>query len=366
MTFESHHLYRVALSLVENIGSVRAKQLVSYCGSAEAVFQSKTRELEKIPGISSGLISNIQNKHVLQYAEKEIEFCLKNGISIFYYLEEDYPNRLRPYEDSPTCLYYKGSADLNKVFHVAIVGTRTPTERGRWIVEKMIEDFVSLDVQIISGLAYGIDAEAHKASLKNGLSTIGVVAHGLDTIYPKVHLSLAKDMSKNGGLLTEFPSGTIPDRERFPARNRIIAGLADAVIVVESKASGGSMITANFANEYNKDVFAIPGRPQDEFSKGCNKLIQENKAHLIEEAQDVINIMRWEKKTDALIQRSLFLDLTSEQQKIISLIKIGVDDIDSIIQSTGMPSSQLSAILLELEFNGMLKSLPGKKYMCLD
>lgn len=365
MALETHHKYRIALSLVEKVGSIRTRQLVAYCGSAEAVFESSKKALLKIPGISNGLADHIKNPEVIDKAERELDFLSKNDIRLLYFLEDDYPARLKQYEDSPACLYYKGNADLNAEFHVAIVGTRTPSERGKWMCEKIIEDFKELNISVFSGLAYGVDAEAHKACLKNGLPTIGIVAHGLDSVYPSIHKKLAMEMMEQGGLLTEFPSGVTPERERFPARNRIIAGIVDAVIIVESKASGGSMITANFANEYNKDVFAIPGRVNDEYSKGCNKLIKEHKAFLMEDAADLIQIMRWEKKTRDQVQRSLFYDLTKEQQRIVDLIRIGVDDIDRLIQNTGMSPSLLSATLLDLEFSGVLKSLPGKKYICL-
>ncbi len=352
--------------MVDQIGSVRAKQLIAYCGSAEAVFQESKKNLLKIPGISNTLVEIIKNSSAIGRAEKEIEFIEKNKISVLYYLDDDYPSRLKPYEDSPICLFYKGNTPLNGRLHVSIVGTRTPTDRGKYICEKLIEDLSKYEITIFSGLAYGVDAMAHKASLAQQLPTIGIIAHGLDTIYPKVHKKLADEMLSNGGILTEFPINTNPDRDRFPARNRIIAGISDAVIVIESKKSGGSMITANFANDYNKDVFAIPGRINDEYSQGCNALIKDHKAFLLESGEELIKMMRWEKRSEKEIQRSLFYDLTRDEQKIIEMIKIGVDDIDSIINSLSVNPSELAAILLELEFKGVLKSLPGKKYMYLN
>ena len=365
MDMKSHDLFRLALAMVDKIGSVKAKSLIAYCGSAEAVFKESRKALIKIPGISNKTADKIFASNTFQKAEKELAFIRDRKIEMLYFLDESYPSRLKNYDDAPLCLFYKGNVSLNKKRHVAIVGTRTPTERGRHNCEKIVAELNGNDISIISGLAYGIDAEAHKASLKNGLPTIGVVAHGLDTVYPKEHRSLAQEMCKNGGVLTEFPTETTPDRERFPARNRIIAGLADAVIVIESKSSGGSMITANFANDYSKDVFAIPGRINDDYSLGCNKLIKEHKAFLLESADDLLKLMRWDNQSPAQVQRSLFNDLNREQQKIVELVKIGMDDIDTISQSMEMKPSELAGILLDLEFEGVIKKLPGKKYMYL-
>ena len=365
MDFHETTKYRIALSMSEKIGSVRAKQLIAYCGSAEAVFNESKKALLKIPGISNGLVSKLHQTD-FERVEAEIAFIKKNDIQVLFYLDDDYPLRLKQYEDAPVCLFYKGNAALNGRKHISVVGTRTPTDRGKWICEKLVEDFSKYNINIFSGLAYGIDAAAHKASIKFGLPTIGVVAHGLDNLYPSVHKSLAKEMLENGGLLTEFPSNTNPDRERFPARNRIIAGISDAVIVVESKKSGGSIITANFANDYNKDVFAIPGRIQDEYSKGCNRLIKEHKAFLLESAEELIKMMRWEKKNEKEVQRSLFFDLTRDEQKIVELIKIGIDDIDGIANEVSMKLSDLAGMMLELEFKGVIKSIPGKRYIHMN
>ncbi len=357
-------LYRIALSMIDKIGSVRAKQLIAYCGSAEAVFKEKKSNLLKVPGISDGLIKGIDQSK-LKIAEKELLFNEKNKVKLLYYLEDDYPSRLKHYEDAPICLFYKGNADLNLNKHISIVGTRTPTERGKAICESLIAELKEYNINIFSGLAYGVDATAHQACLKNGIPTIGVVAHGLDKMYPSVHRKLASEMIESGGLLTEFPTNTNPDRERFPARNRIIAGISDAVIVIESKRSGGSMITANFANDYNKDVFAIPGRIQDEYSQGCNKLIKEHKAFLLESADELIKMMRWEKRSKEEVQRSLFYDLTREERGVVELLQAGVDNVDALSNSLSMSQAELATLLLELEFKGVVKSIPGKRYMYL-
>lgn len=361
----SPDVYRIALSIVPQVGSVRAKQLIRHFGSAEVIFEAQKKELLQVKGITKKIADSIHGKEILDQALKEFEFIQESNIKLLYFMDDEYPARLKFFEDAPVCLFYRGSVPLNGRKHVGIIGTRTPTERGKWIAEKLVEDLKSQDITIVSGLAYGIDITAHKASLVSDLPTIGVVAHGLDTIYPSVHKQVAREMTANGGVLTEFVRSTKPDRERFPARNRIIAMLSDALIVVESKESGGSMITANFANDYNKDVFAIPGRINDNFSRGCNKLIKEHKAYLLESGTELIRMMRWESKTHKEVQRSMFYDLTRDEQKIVDCIKAGIDKIDDLSASTKLTQSELASFLLELEFKGVLRSLPGKKYMVL-
>lgn len=359
-------VFRIALSMIPNVGSVKAKALIDNLGSAQAVFEASSKEVLATTGISNKILSAIRDRTIIERARKEVEFAKRNEIQVLYYLEENYPDRLKVYDDAPICLYYKGSVSLNAKRHVSIIGTRKPTERGRWACEKFVAAFREFEITTVSGLAYGIDVTAHRASLESKVPTLGVVAHGLDTIYPAAHKSIASKMIGNGGLLTEFPSGTQAERDRFPARNRIIAMLADALIVVESKESGGSMITANFANEYSKDVFAIPGRIDDEASKGCNKLIKEHKAFLLDTPEELIRMMRWEPKSEKEIQRSLFYDLNKEEQRIVELIKMGIDSIDELASSNGLPLSELANYLLELEIRGIVRSLPGKKYMVLS
>jgi DNA processing protein len=366
MTGSDADFFRIALSMVPGVGSVKAKLLIDKFGSAQAIFEASTKELLSTNGVSKNILSSIRDLSVIDRAKKELDFIKKNEIQLLYYLEEAYPDRLKVYDDAPICLYYKGNVSLNAKRHVSIIGTRKPTERGKWVCEKMVTAFKDYDITTISGLAYGIDIAAHRASLEAIVPTIGVVAHGLDSIYPSAHRTVARKMISLGGLLTEFPSGTKAERDRFPARNRIIAMMADALIVVESKESGGSMITANFANEYSKDVFAIPGRIDDEASKGCNKLIKEHKAFLLDTAEELIRMMRWEPKTEKEIQRSLFYDLSKEEQQIVESIKMGIDAIDDLCSSLGMPQTELSAYLLDLEIKGILRSLPGKKFMVLS
>jgi DNA processing protein len=357
--------YKIALTLIPNIGDILAKRLVAYCGSVQAVFEEKKSSLEKIPGIGSAYASSVINHQIFDRAEEEIKFIEKNAISPLFYLDKDYPKRLAHCEDSPVMLYFKGNCNLNAEKTISIVGTREATEYGKKICEKLIADLAVHNVTIISGLAYGIDICAHKAALDNKLPTVCTLAHGLDRMYPAVHRQTAQKMLENGGWLTDFTSNTIPDRENFPRRNRIVAGISDATIVIESKKSGGSLITADIANSYNRDVFAFPGRVDDVCSEGCNNIIKQNKAALIQSAADLVYILGWEqtKKANAPQQKKLFLELTNEEETLVNALKekesIGIDDLCFVSK---MPMSKVSALLLTLEFSGIVKSLPGKSY----
>jgi DNA processing protein len=357
---------RIALTQIAGIGDVLAKTLVSYCGSVEAVFRQPRRSLEKIPGIGLKTAAAIAGFRDFEKAEKEAAFAAKHGIRALFYTDPGYPARLGQCMDAPILLYYKGTADLNRARTVAVVGTRNATDYGRQFTARLVEDLAPRGVIVISGLAYGIDVAAHKAALKHGVETVAVLGHGLDRIYPLVHKSVALGMLKQGGLLTEYPSCTPPDRENFPARNRIIAGLADAVVVVEAARSGGALITAEIANTYNRDVFALPGRVGETWSEGCNWLIKTNKAVLIESAKDLEYIMGWEEKDakkKAPAQRELFVELTEDERVLSDLLKAkGKTDIDTLCQSVSLPMSKISAALLNLEFKGVLKALPGKMY----
>ena len=357
--------YKIALSLIPNIGDILAKRLVAYCGSAEAIFKEKKTLLEKIPGIGSINVKSIINHNVFERAEEEILFIVKNNIIPIFYLDSAYPKRLTHCEDSPILLYFKGKTNLNAEKIISIVGTREATNYGKRICEKLIAGLSPHNVTIVSGLAYGIDVCAHKAAMENNLPTICTLAHGLDKIYPAIHNSVAKKMLENGGWLTDFTSNTNPDRENFPRRNRIVAGIADATIVIESKLSGGSLITADIANSYSRDVFAFPGRVDDICSEGCNALIKNNKAGLIQSAADLIFAMGWEPQNNkkAPRQKKLFIELTPNEECLVNLIKekesITIDDLCLVSK---MPMSSVSALLLTLEFSGVVKSLPGKIY----
>lgn len=358
-------LYKVALTFLPEIGDVRAKSLIAYCGSVEGVFREKQSALRKIPGVGDIIARSISEADVLERAEEEIKFMEKYHILPLFYLDADYPKRLKHCEDSPVMLYYKGSADLNAKKVISVVGSRRATNYGKNFCEKMIEELAALNVMIVSGLAYGIDVCAHKLALKNKLNTVGVLAHGLDTIYPGTHRSVAEKMVKQGGLLTEFPSLTKMHPDYFPRRNRIVAGMADAVVVVEAARGSGSLITAELANSYNRDVFAVPGKIGDAFSEGCNHLIKINKAALLESAKDIVYIMGWEEKEKKQknIQKEMFAELNADEQVLVNILKqkekINIDELSLLAE---FPMSKTASVLLTLEFSGIVRSLPGKMY----
>lgn len=359
-------LYKIAISLISGIGSVTARNLIAYVGSVEGIFREKEKNLLKIPGIGEINAQRIANQNVIDQAKNEVDFILKNQIRSYFYLDENYPVRLKNCSDAPIILYFKGNANLNETRAISIVGTRNATNYGREVCDELIRNFAEKNYRIIvvSGLAYGIDVQAHKSCLKYNVPTVGVLAHGLDTVYPSLHASIAAKMLENGGLLCDFPSNTKIDRQNFLRRNRIIAGLADATIIVESAEKGGALVTADIANSYNRDVFAFPGRSTDVYSRGCNKLIKLNEAILIENQTDIEKAMNWDIKTSSgkAVQTSLFVELTSEEQKLVDLLKGGDRFIDEMTIETKLPMSKVSALLLGLEFNGLVSSLPGKMY----
>jgi DNA processing protein len=360
-------IYQIALSLLSGVGPVKAKALVAHTGSAEAVFSETEKALGLIPGIGSSIVKSLNRKECLERAEQEILFTEKYGIDIYFYQDEKYPSKLKFCEDGPLVLFTKGNVNFNKK-NVAIVGTRKATPYGKSLTKQLISDLADVDVQIVSGLAYGIDIEAHKAAMINNLSTLAVLGHGLDLIYPAAHKSIAKSMLDNGGLVTEFLSNCGGDTSNFVKRNRIVAGLCDATVVIESAVSGGSLITANLANDYNRDVFAFPGNVDQEYSKGCNFLIQQDKAHLITNASDLIKIMGWEQheKISPAIQTQLFAELNDEEDKIVGVLRDkGEVDIDNLSYASEMTSSILSMHLFNLEMKGLVRVAPGKKYSLL-
>lgn len=357
-------LYQIALTLIPGVGDITAKKLIAYCGSAEAIFKEKKKILEQIPGIQNKFIKSLSDSTIFTRAEKEIEFIQKYKIQTLYYLNDDYPERLKQCVDSPILLYYKGNAALNVKKVIAVIGTRKISEYGKEYCERIVSDLAALDILVVSGLAYGVDACAHKAALDSGLKTVGVLGHGLDKIYPSLNKQLATRMTANGGLITEFLTETRPDRENFPMRNRIIAGMSDAILVIEAAKRGGALITADIANSYNRDVFALPGRINDEFSQGCNNLIKANKAALITHAEDILYMMGWEQtQKKQSIQKKLMLSFSPEEEKVIEILQqngtIGIDD---MVLKSEIPISLLAKSLLNLEFDGIIKSLPGKTY----
>lgn len=356
--------YQISLTLIPGIGDIVGKKLVAYCGGVEAVFNESKTALMKIPGIGNATVSSIVSQKVLHKADAEISFIEKNNITTLFYTDPDYPARLLNCEDGPLLLYYKGNADLNVARVIGFVGTRTATNQGRAICERMIKGLSSKGVLVVSGLAYGIDSYSHKAALDEGLQTVGVLGHGLDRIYPSQNKKLATKMIDNGGLLTEFMTKTNPDRENFPKRNRIVAGMCDAIVVVESGIRGGAMITAGLANSYNRDVFAVPGRVSDEYSKGCNMLIKSTRAALAESEKDIAYIMGWDDvKVNIKKQRDLFLQLTETQKLVYDIIEeVKEISIDKLVIQSALPASKVAATLLTLEFEGLIQSLPGKLY----
>ncbi len=358
-------LYTIALTLKKGIGPILTRQLIAYCGDAQRVFEKSESELAAIPNVGSHVASLFRdNKAVLEKAEKEIEETQKKGIMICSYLDENYPYRLKHIDDAPAILYYKGKIEMNPRRTIGIVGTRAPSDLGKAMTDKIVEEMKPYGVQVISGMAYGIDTQAHRASVINGVSTIGILGHGLDMIYPSSNRELALKMNKEGGLISEFPIGTTPEREHFPMRNRIIAAMSDAVIVIESKKKGGSMITAKLAMDYHKDVFAVPGRIGDEKSAGCNHLIKSHQAALIESATDIGYVMQWDKMDELQAQQPvLFYDLEGDEKKIVETLRKHDDlTLDKLHHLCAIPLSQLSGKLLNLEFQGIIICLPGKRY----
>jgi DNA processing protein len=361
----SELFYQLALTLVPNIGDIQAKILVQHFGEAGAIFKAKKPQLEKIEGIGEIRAAAIKHFNDFHLAEAELKFIEKYKVRTFFLTDEGYPKRLLNCCDSPTLLFYKGSADLNASHVVAIVGTRSNTEYGKAFTEKLIKDLSNQNILVVSGLAYGIDAIAHKASVKQGLPTVGVVGHGLNKIYPAQNAELAKEMiAEGGGILTEFFHDTKPDKHNFPLRNRIVAGMSDATIIIESTTKGGSLITAKLADGYNRDVFAVPGRTTDKTSGGCNHLIKYNKAILLTDADELLEVMGWnEKKTKPKKQRELFIELTTEEQKIIELLQEKEPShIDEINLASGFSSSAVAAAILNLELQGIVQGQPGKMY----
>jgi DNA processing protein len=365
-TLNSELLYQLALTLVPNIGDVQAKILIQHFGDASSIFKAKTSSLEQIEGIGTIRANSIKEFRDFATAEKEIRFIEKYKIKVFFLNDKDYPQRLLNCYDSPALLFYKGEADLNASRIISIVGTRNHTEYGKSFTEKLVKDLSGENILIVSGLAFGIDAIAHKAALKNGLPTVGAVGHGLDIIYPSENKTLAKEMvQQGGGIISEFFSGTKPDKHNFPLRNRIVAGLADATIVVETAVKGGSMITAKLADSYSRDVFAVPGRVNDSKSKGCNQLIQYNKAILLTDADQLLQVMGWEerKKDTAPQQREFFIELTPEEKQVVQLLKEKeMVHIDEINLRSGLSNSFIAAAILNLELQGVIATLPGKMY----
>ncbi|MFD0749339.1 DNA-processing protein DprA [Mucilaginibacter calamicampi] len=362
-------LHQIALTFLKGIGPASAKSLVSYLGDAEAVFKASASKILKVPGVGEKKISMLNFDEALQKAAHELKFIDKNEIDVIFYTDARYPKRLKNCIDAPVLLYSKGNADFNKQRVVSIVGTRNATEYGKDLCRQLVEDLKQYDVLVLSGLALGIDVAAHKECLKNNVTTVGVVGHGLDRLYPAANRATADKMLHNGGLLSEYPSGTIPDRENFPERNRIVAGMADATVVIEAGIKGGALITAEIANSYNRDVFAFPGRVDDVYSEGCNFLIRHNKAALLTCAADLAYSLGWERSEEnkPVEQFMLPFDLSADEQTIFNVIQQhkGPVAIDDLSLKINMPMSQIAMGLLNMEMQGYIRSLPGKMYKAL-
>jgi len=358
-------LYQVALTLVPNIGDVHAKALVNIYGNAQSVFKAKKKDLDHMEGIGPVRARSIKNFSDFSASEEEIKFMEKYRITPLFITDEQYPKRLLNCYDSPVLLYYRGNANLNMSKIISIVGTRNNADYGKMVCEKMIEELQSENILIVSGLAFGIDTIAHRAALKNNLQTVAVLAHGLDRIYPHQNKTLAKQITMQGGLLTDFISNTNPDKQNFPKRNRIVAGMCDAIVVIESSKKGGSLITAELGNSYNKDVFAVPGRTNDAKSEGCNYLIKNNKAALINSAADLLDMMNWKPlpKTATTKQRQLFIELSPEERILVDILQEQDSiQIDELYFKSGLSSSMVATALLTLEMQNLVLCLPGKLY----
>ncbi|OFY61266.1 MAG: DNA protecting protein DprA [Bacteroidetes bacterium RBG_19FT_COMBO_42_10] len=358
--------HKIALGLIPRIGDINARKLVAHFGNVESIFHESSRNLTRIPGIGAELAKYIADRSYLETAGKEAEYVTKHNIRTFFYLDNDYPFRLRQCDDSPVVFFYKGTCDLNASKILSVVGTRSATTGGKEICEKIISGLAAghPDLVIVSGLAYGIDITSHKAALSNNLQTVGVLAHGFKTIYPSIHRSTADAMVNNGGLVTDFFSDALPERNNFIKRNRVIAGLSDATLIVQSGIKGGALITADIANSYNRDVFAVPGRPEDQYSAGCNSLIKSNKAALVENSDDIEYFLDWKpEKSRPPVQRTLFSELNETEKSVYELLS-GESEltIDSICRSLDMPVFKLSSLLLQMEFKGLIKCYPGNLY----
>ncbi|MCF6364964.1 MAG: DNA-processing protein DprA [Bacteroidales bacterium] len=358
--------YKIALGLIPGLGPVTAKSVISYTGGVKEVFEATKSQLMKAPGIGSFTASKvIEGKSFLKQAEKEIRFIEKNKIKPVFYLDKDYPFLLKQCPDAPLMIFVKGNIDFNNRKIISIVGTRDATIQGKEICENLIKSLseTSHNPIIISGLAYGIDICAHKAALKYGLDTVSVFAHGFDKIYPANHKKTATEIKEKGALITEFISGSKFERQNFLRRNRIIAGLSQATVVVESAKKGGSLVTADIANSYNREVFAVPGRLEDKYSEGTNWLIKTHKAFLLQTAADIEYILNWEQSNNKINQKSLFIELSEDEKELFKVLsqhkKIVIDE---ICKTLNMNMSKVSSLLLEMEFKGAVRSLPGKIY----
>ncbi|MFH6992879.1 DNA-processing protein DprA [Flavobacterium sp. FlaQc-48] len=356
--------YLLALLKIEGVGDIMAKKLLSHFGSAETIFKTKINQIAAVDGVGTVLLKNLKDKSVFEKAERELEFIKSNDIKVSFFQDDNYPERLKHCFDAPVLIFSSGNINLKNKKIISIVGTRQITSYGTEFCKKLIEDLMPLDPVIVSGFAYGVDIVAHQLAMDFNLQTIGVLAHGLNQIYPKSHKKFVANIEENGGFITEFWSSSNPDKENFVRRNRIVAGMAEATIVIESADRGGSLITANLANDYNRDVFAVPGRVTDKYSQGCNDLIKTQKANVLTSAADLVYILNWDiENKEKTIQKQLFVELEPDEQKVYDfLLKDGKELLDIIALQCDFPIYKISGLLLNMELKGVIRPLPGKLF----
>lgn len=356
--------YLLALLKVDGVGDIMAKKMLTHCGNAENVFKTKMNQIAAIDGVGSVLLKNLKDNSIFEKANLELEFIKANDVKVSFFQDHDYPERLKHCIDSPVLIFSSGNINLKNKKIISIVGTRQITSYGMEFCKKLIEDLVPLDPVIVSGFAYGVDIVAHQLAIDYNLQTIGVLAHGLNQIYPKSHKKYVAKIEENGGFVTEFWSSSNPDKENFVRRNRIVAGMTEATIVIESADRGGSLITANLANDYNRDVFAVPGRVTDKYSQGCNDLIKTQKANVLTSAADLVYILNWDiENKERAIQKQLFVELEPDEQKVYDfLLKNGKELLDIIALTCDFPIYKISGLLLNMELKGLVRPLPGKLF----
>lgn len=360
--------YNLALQSIVGIGPIGAKKLLIHFGSAKKVFKAKTSEYEKIKDLSAIIRNQLKNSTILKKIENEMRFLENNNIRATCLEDSNYPSRLKHCRDAPIVLFSKGNIDFKKRNIISIVGTRRMTTYGRQFLKQFMRDIKKYDPIVISGLAYGIDCCAHQESLRNDISTIAVLAHGLDRVYPKTHIGIARKMLNNGGLISEFWSGTNPERTNFIKRNRIIAGLSEATLVIESASKGGSLITADMAFSYHRDVMAVPGKNTDKYSEGCNMLIKKNMAAMITSAADLESVLDWKPRTTQhrSLRKNRIVDLHNDEKHLYhSLLLSDKIQLDSLSLQVDFTIQKTASILLKLELKGMVRSFPGKLYQAI-
>lgn len=354
-------LYRLALCRIRGIGPVRFKKIIEQVDDTSFLFSTTKKILRKDFELTEQVASDILSFHQFESVQQEMLILEKHGIEILFHDDPRYPKRLVLCTDSPSVLFFKGNLEALEKPMVSIIGTRHHTEYGRALCAEVVQELSKYPCCIVSGLAFGIDITAHKSALQFQVPTIGVLAHGLQEVYPLPHARVATDMQVRGGLLTEFLWNTRPARENFPTRNRIVAGMSEATIIIETGARGGSMITAEMAYSYNRDVLCFPGRTTDIRSAGCNNLIKQMKAQLVTQPSDIIQALGWNKPLPKPRQRQLFIELTEEERRVLDTLNSSEGmHIDDLLQQSELSASKLSNAMLSLEMQGLLRVKPGK------